>query len=501
MRTTIAVFAVLVLAPLTWAQTESASEPEAAKMESENAMLHPQVVMKTTLGDITLELDAEKAPITVQNFLRYGREGYYTGTIFHRVISTFMIQGGGFTADVEKKTEGLHDPIVSEWPNKLRNKRGTIAMARTNDPDSATSQFFINVVDNHKLDQANPRGGNKGYCVFGQVVDGMETVDKIRDTPVAKHPNYPMGEVTPVEPVVIEGFEVKGDADAIVAAVDEAVAQAKAAKAREAAERAAQQQEKVEALIAAHEQETGKKYTKTDSGMYMMMLEEGEGDSPKATDKVAVHYTGTLLNGKKFDSSADRGQPAKFRVDGVIKGWTEALLTMRPGGKAKLIIPPDLAYGEQGRPPRIPSNSWLAFDVELIKIVPGPEEQLAEFITKKESELGKKFEKTDSGLMSIVLTPGKGGDTPKPTDNVMVHYTGTLLDGTKFDSSVDRGQPATFPLNRVIPGWTEGVGLMTPGEKRLFVIPPDLAYGMRGSPPKIAPNSWLVFEVELLEIK
>lgn len=135
---------------------------------------NPKVLMETTDGEITIELFADKSPITVENFLRYVEDGHYDGTVFHRVISNFMIQGGGFTAELkEKPTRG---PIVNESVNKLHNTRGTLAMARTNDPDSASAQFFINQRSNLRLDWS---GGKEGYTVFGEVVDGMQIVDII----------------------------------------------------------------------------------------------------------------------------------------------------------------------------------------------------------------------------------------------------------------------------------------------------------------------------------
>jgi len=137
----------------------------------------PKVLMKTSLGEIELELNAEKAPVTVDNFLRYVDEGFYNGTIFHRVINNFMIQGGGFTADMRRKA--THAPIKNEARNGLKNERGTIAMARTSAPHSATAQFFINHVDNANLDY--PSFDGWGYAVFGKVTRGMETVDKIAD--------------------------------------------------------------------------------------------------------------------------------------------------------------------------------------------------------------------------------------------------------------------------------------------------------------------------------
>ena len=158
-----------------------------------------QVLMKTSKGDITLELDSDRAPRTVENFLAYVDDGFYDGTIFHRVIAGFMIQGGGFTADMTRKD--TRDPIPNEADNGLRNLRGTIAMARTQDPDSATAQFFINHKDNAFLDHTSKDVRGWGYAVFGRVVDGMDTVDAIAAVPTGVKNG--MGDV-PVETVTIE---------------------------------------------------------------------------------------------------------------------------------------------------------------------------------------------------------------------------------------------------------------------------------------------------------
>jgi peptidyl-prolyl cis-trans isomerase B (cyclophilin B) len=150
---------------------------------------NPVVVMETSKGTIKIELFADKAPGTVKNFLSYVDEKFYDGTTFHRVMSDFMIQGGGFLPgmaqaktedDVQKLEKKTHDPIKNEGTNGLHNERGTIAMARTNDPDSATAQFFINTVDNTKKLDPNPDRDPAGYCVFGKVIDGMDVVDKIK---------------------------------------------------------------------------------------------------------------------------------------------------------------------------------------------------------------------------------------------------------------------------------------------------------------------------------
>lgn len=161
-------------------------------------MSNPLVLMETSSGDILLELFADKAPATVENFLRYVDEGFYDNTIFHRVIKDFMIQGGGLGVRMDEKP--THEPIRNEADNGLKNARGTLAMARTPEPHSATAQFFINLVDNEELDHVDDSAEGYGYCVFGRVEDGMNVVDKI-----AKLKVRPQGvhEAVPVDMVVI----------------------------------------------------------------------------------------------------------------------------------------------------------------------------------------------------------------------------------------------------------------------------------------------------------
>jgi peptidyl-prolyl cis-trans isomerase A (cyclophilin A) len=186
-----AVLAAAAAAPA-WAQTAAPTTPAPAA---------PRVLLSTSEGDITLELDAMRAPKTVENFLAYVRAGHYEGTIFHRVIGNFMIQGGGFTADLKQKP--TRAPIPIESRNGLKNERGAIAMARTSDPNSATSQFFINVVDNARLDY--PSFDGHGYTAFGKVVAGMDVVDCIRDAPTtANGPHQNL----PVQPIVIRKTQV-----------------------------------------------------------------------------------------------------------------------------------------------------------------------------------------------------------------------------------------------------------------------------------------------------
>ncbi|HKL24935.1 MAG TPA: peptidylprolyl isomerase [Desulfuromonadales bacterium] len=159
----------------------------------------PKVKLTTSKGDIVLELAAEKAPVTVENFLNYVKEGFYDGTVFHRVIDDFMIQGGGMKPNMFEKKTGA--PIKNEADNGLKNERGTVAMARTQAVDSATSQFFINLDDNDFLDHQSKTPAGYGYAVFGRVVDGMETVDAIRKVRTGRKG---MHQDVPAEPVVIE---------------------------------------------------------------------------------------------------------------------------------------------------------------------------------------------------------------------------------------------------------------------------------------------------------
>jgi FKBP-type peptidyl-prolyl cis-trans isomerase len=234
--------------------------------------------------------------------------------------------------------------------------------------------------------------------------------------------------------------------------------------------------------------------SKTASGLHSKVIKPGKGDKmPAAADTVTVHYSGWTTDGKLFDSSVKRGEPTSFPLNGVIKGWTEGLQLMVEGEHRRFWIPADLAYGESpggGRP-----GGTLVFDVELltIKQAPKPPETPEDVAKAPESA-----DKTATGIASRVLTKGTGTAHPKPTDEVEVHYSGWTTDGKLFDSSVMRGETITFPLNRVIPGWTEGVQLMVEGEKRRLWIPAKLAYGE--SPPSGAPAGTLVFDVELFKI-
>jgi len=399
---------ILSLAAAGSAVGQPATGQSTASGPEGNPML-PHVKLETTLGDIVLELNAEKAPVSVDNFLQYVDAGFYNGTIFHRVMSNFMIQGGGFTPDLDQKSGGLRGPIKNEWKNGLKNTRGTIAMARLGGKaDSATAQFFINVADNAMLDE--PRDG-AGYAVFGKVVEGVDTVEKIRNAKVRKEPRFGDRETAyPVEQILIKSAKIVGPAD--IKTIGE--------------------------LAAA----------------------VGKPPAQPAWEAKLDEMRNMMMSAQRARSEGNQAEAERL---------TAAAKSMEP---------------------------------EMIRLAQEhAEREFQAHTAKLEKELGKSFERTSSGLRSLVLKEG-AGPSPAPTNTVQVHYTGWLLDGTKFQSSHDNGKPIELPLNQFIKGWAEGVGLMKVGEKRKLLIPAHLAYAMR--PPQgsgIPLNANLVFDVELLAIR
>jgi len=222
----------------------------------------------------------------------------------------------------------------------------------------------------------------------------------------------------------------------------------------------------------------------TADGLASKILKPGDGAPPTVDDLVTIEYTGWTTDGKMFDSSVSRGKPATFRVKQVIAGFGEGLRLMKPGEKRRLWIPEALAYkGQQGKP-----KGMLVFDVELLDIPNRPPADV--------KAAPADAQKTASGLAYKVLKDGVGGRHPRPGNTVTVNYTGWTTDGKMFDSSIVRGQPASFQLDSVIPGWTEGLQLMFEGEKMRFWIPENLAY--KGQSP---PYGMLVFDVELIKIQ
>mgnify|MGYP002883086273 CR=1 FL=1 len=234
---------------------------------------------------------------------------------------------------------------------------------------------------------------------------------------------------------------------------------------------------------------------RTPSGLAYRVLQPGTSDErPAATAQVEVHYSGWMTNGEMFDSSVLRGAPARFPLDRVIAGWTEGLQLMSVGEKARFWIPGNLGYGDEpsgdGRP-----HGTLVFDVELLSFKnPPPPPETPEDLTAPPADAVT----TDSGLVYRSLQAGDGGASPSASSKVHVHYTGWMAEGGRlFDSSVVRDEPISFGLDQVIPGWTEGLQLMTAGERARLWIPGNLAYGDEPSGGG-RPHGTLVFDVELL---
>jgi peptidyl-prolyl cis-trans isomerase A (cyclophilin A) len=301
--------------------------------------------VKTEKGTIVFSLEYQKVPMTVSNFVGLAEgtlkangtvgKKYYDGLTFHRVDAGFVIQGG------DPKGNGSGGPGY-EFPNETRpelkhDAEGVVAMANAG-PDTNGSQFYITMKAAAWLDG--------GYNIFGHVVQGMEIVKAVKpgDHMISVR-IVRVGSAAGAFKVTQQGFEAL-------------VAKAKSA----ASER--KKMERTDAL--AQIAKKWPKLTTTKSGLMYEVLKKGSGGSPSPTSQVSVNYTGTLLDGKVFDSTSSRGKPATFQVNRVIPGWTEALVAMTRGEKRLLVIPPELGYGAQGYPGVIPANSFLVFEVELI---------------------------------------------------------------------------------------------------------------------------------------
>ncbi len=230
-------------------------------------------------------------------------------------------------------------------------------------------------------------------------------------------------------------------------------------------------------------------------GLKYRDLKEGQGAACVPGSKVKVHYTGWLTDGTVFDSSKERGQPIEFSLNGVIQGWSMGIPEMKPGGIRKLVIPPDLAYGNQ-KQAKIPPGSTLIFEVELLEFTPPKDlSKMSDGTLPGADDPGLKD--IGEGLKMRDLKEGSG-DPVQPGAHVTVNYTGWLTNGQVFDSSHKKGQPANFSLNGVVKGWTMGIPGMKPGGIRKLVIPPALGYGSQDK-GDIPPNSTLIFEVELVK--
>lgn len=232
------------------------------------------------------------------------------------------------------------------------------------------------------------------------------------------------------------------------------------------------------------------KELKGSEGLKYWDVKQGTGTASTSNALVTIHYTGWFIDGNIFDSSVRREKKATFPLSRLIQGWQKGIPGMKVGGIRRLYIPWKLAYGEDGRPPRIPGKADLVFEIELFETHNVPAVDAKEWKAVAGSE----------GLKSWDISEGKG-DEVKPGATVSIHYTGWTLDGKIFDSSVQSGEKATFPLGDLIPGWQKGIPGMKPGGVRYLYIPWAMAYGEAGSPPSIPAKADLIFKIELFESK
>lgn len=437
----------------------------------------------TSKGEIVVQLEFEKVPLTVASFVALAEgkmatdtvkitEPFYDGIKFHRVIKDFMIQGG------DPLGNGSGNPgyfFPDEFDSTLvHDKAGILSMANSG-PATNGSQFFIT----HK---ATPWLNFK-HSVFGHVIKGQDVVNAIaQDDVIEKLTILRVGKAAK-----------KFKANKVFNAKLEEI------EAKKKAENAVRN-----AKFKTENEATYPNAKQTESGLMYQHDKVGEGSLPKAGDQIEMHYTGYLPDGKKFESSHDRAQAFTFvyKQQPIMPGWEEALGLMKPGGKMKIIMPSWLGFGAQGKGV-IPPNATLIFDLEMIKIS-DPAVEAKKMAEEFKAEMAEKYptaKQTKSGLMYIVEKEGDGTH-PKVGQTVSVHYTGTLLNGEKFDSSRDRNQPFEFPIGqgRVIKGWDEGIPLASVGGKIKLIIPHWMAYGPNAR-SGIPANSHLIFDVEMLEIK
>ena len=323
------------------------------QLEPQTDGLHPWLKMETSLGDIVFELDAAEAPTVVINFVEYAEGGEYDGTIFHRVVPDRILQGGGYTPDLQPKLQSVPPAVSDNWHIDLQSTEGTLALIRSSDNlGKTTAEFFINLTDNVRHDIGRTHGQ---YAVFGRVVAGHDTINRIRSTTLGSDPRYGQGllAVVPVKPVVINYARLITEFDAAAAqAVIESRYPTPAV-----------------AVSKLFGKKVADSLTETGSGLSYADIMVGRGPRPPGPDEeIEFQYRGTFLNGEEFESSYGRQEPMVRRVDTMIPALQEAFSTMTEGGHRVIVVPPELAYKAGGIPGIIPPSSILIYELELLAI-------------------------------------------------------------------------------------------------------------------------------------
>jgi len=417
--------------------------------------------------------------------------------ISKKVLGLFLTAALANGVQAQQKTfsktaSGLEYLMLKDVPGKKNVQDGSYVVMhiRTKIADSA-------MFDSYKMNNNEPIDQQLTKEFLGDFMEGFNLLTE-GDSALLRLPIEVAFKGSPMPPFAKNGDKVTYEVKVI--SVKSKEEHDKAATA-DAAKQIATDEKAIQDFIKKNKLTT----QKTATGIHYIIERKGNGTHPVASDKVKVHYKGTKLDGSTFDSSYDRGQPIDFPLSGVIKGWTEGIPLFEEGGKGKLIIPSGLAYGKNAPPgSSIKANEVLVFDVELLEILKtvSPEKQKEvddKIIQDYVKTNNLKTQKTSSGIYYIIEKPGNSTH-PTATDKVKVHYKGTHLDGSTFDSSYDRGEPIEFPLSGVIKGWTEGIPLFGEGGKGKLIIPSGLAYGANSPGGSIKANEILIFDVELLQV-
>ena len=447
--------------------------------------------MDTSKGMIVLQLEFEKTPMTVANFVGLAEgikisnkpEGtrFYDGLVFHRVIPDFMIQGG---CPQGTGTGGPGYKFADEIDPTLKHTGPGILSMANSGPGTNGSQFFIT----HK---ATPWLDGK-HTVFGKVVGPAD--QKVVNA-IAK------GDKLKTMKILRVGEKAKAfkSDQAAFTALAKGIAKDKLSRNKERMDKGKKQ---VEVVLADLKKEHPKSQLVTaKSGLRYMVTKAGEGETPAKGDHSKVHLLFKLADGTVIDDTRKSGKPQDFVVGAqLLPGLTEGLVGMKKSERRVIIVPHELGFGESGAGGKVPPFATLIIDLEMVDV-----QSIKALIDPILEKLKKEHPKAEiitskTGLKYVITKTGSGGKVGKGK-KIKAHYTGKLLDGTVFDSSVKRGTPLEFVVGtgRVIKGWDEALSDMAKGEKRTLIIPPDLAYGERGRPPTIPPNSVLVFDIELAD--
>ena len=465
------------------------------------------VRFNTTKGEILVQLEFEKTPLTVANFVglaegtkHYSKDGsppkdqkgkpFYNGIIFHRVIPDFMVQ---FGCPLGRGTGGPGYNFADEFhPNLKHAGPGILSMANAG-PGTNGSQFFITHRATANLDNR--------HSVFGRVVQGRNVVTAI--AAVQRDPRD-----KPIQDVVMKTIKIIRNGDKAKAFKGDEAHFKKLLEGKDKAKNAALEEMKkketkqIDKVIADLKKKTEAEVVTNDSGLRYLITKVGQGEAPEKGDQLTVHVMFKLLDGKVIDDTRKNKEPLKLPVgaDLRLQGLKEGLVGMKNGERRTLIVPAKLGFGELGLGDQVPPNTTLIFELELVE-VQSDKKAIAKIIADlKKAHPKSELVTTQSG-MKYVVTKAGAGDKVGNGKKIKAHYTGKLLDGTVFDSSVKRGVPFEFTVGKgeVIKGWDEALSDMKKGEKRTLIIPSGLAYGPRGRPPAIPPNATLVFEVELVD--